>query len=541
MKKSSRIFAIMIAIMMMGSAVPAFADSEGLQSVDTADAVEMQDTENAAVTDAETREDSEITVVTDTETADDSEDAVLTDVESGNDSEITDVSVPEEGIEEVSVEDLEALTMGDAEAVTNEAMAAAVSPGSAQTIQFTSVYYGGFTDGSNQKIHYYKFTTKSQKTKYTLMAMATAYNENGFPGLDFELLDRNLNLVLPDGKTSNSLGRWLYLYDGVGDSGSMAYSSLNTGSVYYIRVTNKSVGSCSGNLMYRLGVSAGSQVPDVAGGTAISFGKWYNGEFKKGTRVKHTYYKFTSSAFARKYTLMASNTKYDSNGSSPLDIQLLDRNLNLVLPDGKTSNSLGRWIYLYGVGQSDSRTYSSLNAAQVYYIRVSNYDSYSGTNGFAIKVDCQTKDSQQTTQTQQTGPSTGSGEIRYFDKVYFIVRDGSTYSVRHSGQTGAVTVNLHKAANKKTITIPASITDNSGTVRTVNGISPYAFSGSKAKTVNIKTTALTRESVYNSLNGSRVKTIKVKVPGGKKVRKAFVKQYKKFFKKSNCGKKVKVK
>ena len=33
-KRSNRIFAMMIAIMMMASAAPAFADSEGLQDVD---------------------------------------------------------------------------------------------------------------------------------------------------------------------------------------------------------------------------------------------------------------------------------------------------------------------------------------------------------------------------------------------------------------------------------------------------------------------------------------------------------------------------
>ena len=66
-------------------------------------------------------------------------------------------------------------------------------------------------------------------------------------------------------------------------------------------------------------------------------------------------------------------------------------------------------------------------------------------------------------------------------------------------------------------------------------IGPFAFSGDKAlKTLQVKkTTKLTKSGVKNALKGSSVKTVKVK--------KSKVKKYKKFFKKKNCGKKVKVK
>ena len=66
-------------------------------------------------------------------------------------------------------------------------------------------------------------------------------------------------------------------------------------------------------------------------------------------------------------------------------------------------------------------------------------------------------------------------------------------------------------------------------------IGSYAFSGDKLlKTISIKkTTKLTRKGVKKSLKGSSVKTVKVK--------KSKVRTYKSYFKKSNSGRKVKVK
>ncbi len=71
--------------------------------------------------------------------------------------------------------------------------------------------------------------------------------------------------------------------------------------------------------------------------------------------------------------------------------------------------------------------------------------------------------------------------------------------------------------------------------KALSKIGAYAFSGDKAlKTLNVKkTTKLTKGGVKNSPKGSPVKTVKVK--------KSKVRKYKKFFKKKNCGKKVKVK
>lgn len=73
------------------------------------------------------------------------------------------------------------------------------------------------------------------------------------------------------------------------------------------------------------------------------------------------------------------------------------------------------------------------------------------------------------------------------------------------------------------------------TSKKLKTIGAYAFKGcGKLKTIYIqKTTKLTKKTVKTSLKGSSVKTVKVK--------KTKVKTYKKYFTKSNCGRKVTVK
>ena len=73
------------------------------------------------------------------------------------------------------------------------------------------------------------------------------------------------------------------------------------------------------------------------------------------------------------------------------------------------------------------------------------------------------------------------------------------------------------------------------TSKQLSKIGPYCFTGDKSlKTIYIKnTTKLSKSGVKKSLKGSSVKTVKVK--------KSKVKKYKKIFKKSNSGRKVKVK
>ena len=73
------------------------------------------------------------------------------------------------------------------------------------------------------------------------------------------------------------------------------------------------------------------------------------------------------------------------------------------------------------------------------------------------------------------------------------------------------------------------------TSKKLSKIGPNALSGDNSlRTMYIKnTTKLTKKGVKNSLKGSKLKVVKVK--------KSKVKTYKKYFKKSNSGRSVKVK
>lgn len=123
------------------------------------------------------------------------------------------------------------------------------------------------------------------------------------------------------------------------------------------------------------------------------------------------------------------------------------------------------------------------------------------------------------------------------------VSDGQTASVGGNSyqvvSAGAKTAEFTKAVNKKSATVPATVSVN-GVTLTVTKIAPNAFKGTKVKTLTVKSKALTKASVKNSLKGSKIKTVKVKV-GSKKENKKYVKKYKKIFTKKNAGKKVKVK
>jgi len=84
----------------------------------------------------------------------------------------------------------------------------------------------------------------------------------------------------------------------------------------------------------------------------------------------------------------------------------------------------------------------------------------------------------------------------------------------------------------KSITIAKTVSANGKTYK-VTGIASKVFAKSKATTVTVKSTTLTKAGVKNCFKSSKVKT--VKVPASKKS------AYKKIFTKSNCGKTVTVK
>ncbi|MBR2555424.1 MAG: leucine-rich repeat domain-containing protein [Aeriscardovia sp.] len=106
---------------------------------------------------------------------------------------------------------------------------------------------------------------------------------------------------------------------------------------------------------------------------------------------------------------------------------------------------------------------------------------------------------------------------------------GCSNLTKVSGGKGLKTIGssaFARCSKLKTFVITSSVLSKIGT---------YAFNkDSKLKTIYIKnTTKLTKSGVKKSLKGSKVKTVKVK--------KSKVKKYKKYFKKKNSGRSVKVK
>ena len=128
---------------------------------------------------------------------------------------------------------------------------------------------------------------------------------------------------------------------------------------------------------------------------------------------------------------------------------------------------------------------------------------------------------------------------------------GNTYKVTSNAKGTAMLV---KAKNAKKVTVPATVSIE-GKTYCVTAIGAKAFKSAKGKlkTVvlgkNVKSIGkrafsgckkLKKKTVKNSLRGSSIKTVKVKV-GGKMANKKYKRKYKKIFKKKVCGKKVDVK
>ena len=102
--------------------------------------------------------------------------------------------------------------------------------------------------------------------------------------------------------------------------------------------------------------------------------------------------------------------------------------------------------------------------------------------------------------------------------------DGRTYNVT------AVAAKAFTPTKVRTVYVGANVTT----------LKPYALKGSKATKVVVKTKKFKKATVKNSLKGSKVKYVVVKV-GTKKQNKTYVTKYKKFFTKANAGRKVTVK
>ena len=165
---------------------------------------------------------------------------------------------------------------------------------------------------------------------------------------------------------------------------------------------------------------------------------------------------------------------------------------------------------------------------------------------------------------QNTSHGSGEGESAAGLKKGSSVKvAGATYKVTKMATGSAPgTLALTTAKNTKNVTIPATVTLDdkkkykvttvgakaftAGKIRTVtigskvSKITAKAFYKSKAGTVILKTKALKKSTVKDSLTGSKVKTVKIKL-GSNKLNKKYRNIYKKIFTKKNVGKKVNIK
>ena len=138
---------------------------------------------------------------------------------------------------------------------------------------------------------------------------------------------------------------------------------------------------------------------------------------------------------------------------------------------------------------------------------------------------------------------------------------GSNYRItKKASGSKAGTVALKKAANRKSVKIPATVTIKGrkfkvtridarafkgSKIRTVTigknvkTIKKNAFTGSKAVKLIIKSKKLTKKSIKGSLKGSKVRTVQIKV-GKKALNRKYFRKYRKIFIPKNTGKKVRI-
>ncbi len=168
-----------------------------------------------------------------------------------------------------------------------------------------------------------------------------------------------------------------------------------------------------------------------------------------------------------------------------------------------------------------------------------------------------------------TATVAGKGIYTGTKDITFTIKDSDSMpagtKVKAGGQEykviNATTVAFTKAKNKKSVTVPATITAN-GRTFAVTQINAKAFKGKKIRTITIgknvakikanafkgspatklilKTKLLKKKTVKNALKGSKIKTAQVKV-GKSSTNKKIKKAYKKFFTKKVLGRKVTLK
>ncbi len=377
--------------------------------------------------------------------------------------------------------------------------AAATSPSAAPTISMGQKVSGSFTKDESLATHYYKFRTGSSAGQiYTLKGECTPYcSDASNQGVRMYLLDGNYNYILTDHLSSS-----IRMTGGSADSST--FRDLRANTVYYVMVEHE--WACSIGHQYNFTVTSSgnggtTQTPSIV---------------TPSLKVDKT--RIISADGDNVYV-----TGTVSYASGQL-VGVFDSDANLLYNYVQLGNSYGKESFRvrvpkqYITGQSQTFVIKAMALKNI--VNSSNTVKITVTIGNESAVE-----------------NGGSGEIRYLAAV--ITVGGSQYELIQASELGGPKATLVKAKRAGTVTIPATI-KNAGKVYQVKGIKAGAFKGSKVTKVTVKTKKLTRASVKNSMKGSKVKTIKVKV-GSKKLNKKYVKIYKKHFSKANCGKKIKVK
>ena len=114
------------------------------------------------------------------------------------------------------------------------------------------------------------------------------------------------------------------------------------------------------------------------------------------------------------------------------------------------------------------------------------------------------------------------------------------YTVTNAGERTVSYALCQAGEGAKSATIPARVLLPDGNWYQVTGISRKAFQGTKVKVVQVETLGLTKEGIKGSFKGSKVKRIQL-ATGDKTMDRAGRRVYKRYFKKKNVGRKVKVK
>lgn len=266
------------------------------------------------------------------------------------------------------------------EVTLGAAVSAGGSIGTADSIQFSTVYKGSFQYKTSANEHYYKFTTGSQNASYSLLAYySSVSNDSGSNGLEVGLLDSQNNFISPSSGTS--IGNKIPMSN-PGVSGCLRFDSLSKNTTYYVYVYNSSSLFNTRNYTFCVNRLSDGKAPAVPfDSVAMQYGTNHTKSFSQGTTLMEHYYKFTTGSQKQGYTLSASYTGCTNESSNGLTIQLLDNELNRVEPDGNHS-----FISMSGPGESDSIKFSSLAVNTTYYVNVYNNSSSFNTRSYSLRV-----------------------------------------------------------------------------------------------------------------------------------------------------------